>query len=61
MRRPGEKIIDLGSKYILYNMGNDKKYGEVGFLINRKLSGIIVITVHLWPCRLSYHSHFMAI
>lgn len=47
MRRPGEKIIDLGSKYILYNMGNDKKYGEVGFLINRKLSGIIVITVHL--------------
>lgn len=47
MRRPSEKIIDLGSKYILYNMGIDKKYGEVGFLINRKLSGIIVVTVDL--------------
>ena len=41
MRRPGEKITELGSKHILYNMGNDKKYGGVGFLIHRKLSGNI--------------------
>ena len=36
MRRPGEKITELGDKHILYN---DRKYGGVGFLIHMKFSG----------------------
>jgi len=41
MRRPGEKILELNSKHILYNKGNNKKQGGVGFLINKRLSSNI--------------------
>ena len=41
MRRPGENVVELASQHIMFNKGNDKKQGGVGFLIHRKLKGNI--------------------
>ena len=41
MRRPGENVVELASQHIMFNKGNDKKQGGVGFLIHKKLKGNI--------------------
>ena len=41
MRRPGENVVELASQHIMFNKGNDKKQGGVGFLIHKKLKGKI--------------------
>ena len=37
MRRPGEKVVQLASQHTMFNKGNDRKQGGVGFLVNKKL------------------------
>ena len=37
MRRSGEAVVKLPNNNILYNSGNSKKQGGVGFLIHEKL------------------------
>ena len=39
MRRPGEAVVQLPNGHILYNNGNDRKQGGVGFLIKKELEG----------------------
>ena len=41
MRRPGENVVERASQHIMFNKGNDKKQGGVGFLIHKKLKGNI--------------------
>ena len=41
MRRPGENVVELASQHIMFNKGNDKMQGGVGFLIHKKLKGNI--------------------
>ena len=34
-------MVELASQHIMFNKGNDKKQGGVGFLIHKKLKGNI--------------------
>ena len=41
MRRPGENLMELASKHILFNKGTDQKERGVGFLVHKNLQGNI--------------------